>query len=115
MRGSGVPPSGGRSGGPPTQAMGDLRNSQDMLRRLLPNVNVSFNNESSSMDYNQSRNNYSQGKQAVTQQLQAAQAVAQQQAQTALQGQPRSPAQSNRQTKAQLLLAKQQGIGDIVW
>jgi len=43
---------------PPTQTLGDLRNSQDMLRRLLPNVNVSFNNESS-MD-NFGRNNYSQ-------------------------------------------------------
>ena len=102
---------------PPTQTLGDLRNSQDMLRRLLPNVNVSFNNESS-MD-NFGRNNYSQGKsaQSAAQSAaahQSAVAHAQQQAAAQLQAAqmqgPRSPAQQSRPTKAQInsLLAKQQ-------
>ena len=120
---------------PPTQTLGDLRNSQDMLRRLLPNVNVSFNNESS-MD-NFGRNSYSQGKSgqssaaAHAQSAAAHVAHAQQQAAAQLQAAqmqgPRSPAAQQRPTKAQInsLLAKQQQglvtpgdkkiIGDTRW
>jgi hypothetical protein len=91
-----------------------------MLRRLLPNVNVSFNNESS-MD-NFGRNSYSQGKSgqssaaAHAQSAAAHVAHAQQQAAAQLQAAqmqgPRSPAAQQRPTKAQInsLLAKQQQV-----